>query len=175
MAIDLTLLKKLREETGAGIMDVRRALEVSGGDEPKAREWIKANAIKTADKKSDRETKEGYVASYVHTTGKVSGLVALTCETDFVARTQDFRDLGREIAMQVASMNPETVEELLSQPYIREPKSTIKDLIKQAAGKLGENIVIKQIARLAIQFEAFILDSFVKILSSFNLRIFCEW
>src|SRR5258708_30437939 len=150
MAIDLKKLKKLREETGAGVMDVRRALEASSGDETKAREWIKANALKTADKKSDRETKEGYVASYVHTTGKVAGLVALTCETDFVAKTEDFRNLGRELAMQVASMNPENVEELLVQPYIRDPKNTIAELVKQTAAKVGENVVVKQISRMSI-------------------------
>src|SRR5258708_13959475 len=115
MAIDLKKLKKLREETGAGVMDVRRALDASGGDDVKAREWIKANALKTADKKSDRETKEGYVASYVHTTGKVAGLVALTCETDFVAKTEEFRSLGRELAMQVSRMNPENVVRFLGQ------------------------------------------------------------
>ena len=150
MAINMELLKKLREETGAGIMDVRRALESSDGNEAKARVWLKENAIKTADKKADRETKEGFVASYIHTTGKVAGLVALTCETDFVAKTEDFRNLGREIAMQVASMSPENVEELLTQPYIRDPKNTIQDLVKQTAGKVGENIVIKQIVRMAI-------------------------
>jgi len=150
MKINLDQLKKLREETGAGVMDVRRALEAGEGNEEKAREWLKANAIKTADKKSDRETKEGFVASYVHTTGKVGALVALTCETDFVAKTEDFRNLGREIAMQVASMSPETVEELLKQPYIRDPKSTISDLVKQTAGKVGENIVIKQFVRVNI-------------------------
>lgn len=150
MAIDLNKLKKLREETGAGIMDVRRALESSDGDEAKAREWLRENAIKTADKKSDRETKEGYVASYIHTTGKVAGLVALTCETDFVAKTEDFRNLGRELAMQVASMDPQNVEELLAQPYIRDPKSSIQDLVKQTAGKVGENVVIKEITRMSI-------------------------
>lgn len=150
MKINLDQLKKLREETGAGVMDVRRALEAGEGNEDKAREWLKANAIKTADKKSDRETKEGFVASYVHTTGKVGALVALTCETDFVAKTEDFRSLGREIAMQVASMSPENVEELLKQPYIRDPKNTISDLVKQTAGKVGENIVIKQFVRINI-------------------------
>jgi elongation factor Ts len=131
MAIDMNLLKKLREETGAGVMDVRRA-------------------IKTAAQKSDREAKEGYVGSYVHTTGKVAAMVALTCETDFVARTEDFKDLAREVAMQVASMNPESVEELLDQAYIRDGKKLIKDLVKETAGKVGENIVVREISRMAI-------------------------
>jgi elongation factor Ts len=150
MALDLKQLKALREETGAGVMDVRRALENADGDMNKAREWIKQNAIKTAEKKSDRETHEGFVASYIHTTGKVGAVVALTCETDFVAKTEDFRNLGREIAMQVASMNPENVEELLKQPYIRDPKNSIQDLVKQVAGKVGENVVVREFSRINI-------------------------
>lgn len=150
MSIDLELLKSLREETGSGVMDVRRALEETNGNREKAKQWLMEHAIKTAAKKSDRETNEGYIGSYVHTTGKVAALVALTCETDFVARTQDFISLSREIAMQVASMNPSSIEELTSQPYIRDPKITVQDLVKRTAGKLGENIVIKNITRVEI-------------------------
>ncbi len=150
MAIDIEQLKKLREETGAGVMDVRKALEESNGDLDKARKWIKEKAVKIAEKKSDRETGEGVVGSYVHTTGKVAGMVALACETDFVARTEDFKNLSRELAMQVASMSPENVEEFLKQPYIRDPKKSITDLIKETAGKVGENIVVKQIVRMTV-------------------------
>ncbi len=150
MQIDMNALKKLREETGAGVMDVKRALEESAGDEVKARAWIKEKAIKTAEKKADRETAEGFVGSYIHTTGKVGALVSLACETDFVARTQDFRDLSRELAMQVASMDPENLESLLTQAYIRDPKKTITDLIKETAGKVGENIVLKSFSRLTV-------------------------
>lgn len=150
MKIDLNQLKALREETGAGVMDVRRALEAGEGDLNKARQWLKENAIKTADKKADRETHEGLVAQYVHTTGKVGAMVALHCETDFVAKTDDFKTLGREIAMQVASMDPQSIDELLDQPYIRDPKTTIRDLMKQTAGKVGENVVIKQMVRVTI-------------------------
>jgi len=150
MKIDMNQLKSLREETGAGVMDVRRALEASEGDLAKAREWLRENALKTADKKADRQTKEGAIGSYVHTTGKVGAMVVLTCETDFVARTEDFKNLGREIAMQVASMNPESVEELLQQPYIRDPKQTVQDMVKQVAGKVGENVVVREYARVQI-------------------------
>lgn len=150
MAIDMNLLKQLREETAAGVMDVRRALEASGGDVERARKWLSENAIKTAEKKSERETREGHIGTYVHTTGKVAGIVALTCETDFVARTDDFKNLARELAMQVASMNPESVDELLQQPYIRDSKKTIAALVKETAGKLGENVVVRQIQRVSI-------------------------
>lgn len=150
MAINIEQLKQLREETGAGVMDVRRALEESNGDLDKARKWIKEKAVKIAEKKSDRETSEGVVGSYVHTTGKVAGMVALACETDFVARTEDFKNLARELSMQVASMSPENIEEFLKQPYIREPKKTIADLIKETAGKVGENIVVKNMVRMTV-------------------------
>ncbi len=146
----MNLLKKLREETAAGVMDVKRALQETDGDEKAARKWLQEKAMKTAEKKADRETAEGYIGSYIHTTGKVAGLVALTCETDFVARTPDFQALAREVAMQVASMNPESVEELLKQAYIRDAKKSIGDLVKETAGKLGENIVVKQIIRVGI-------------------------
>lgn len=150
MALDMELLKKLREETGAGVMDVRRAIEESNGDIDKARKWIKEKAIKTAEKKADRATAEGYVGSYIHTTGKVAGMVVLACETDFVARTDDFKNLSRELAMQVASMDPASVDELLAQPYIRDAKKTISDLVKETVGKVGENIVVKQLVRMAV-------------------------
>lgn len=150
MAFDMNLLKKLREETGAGIMDVKRALEETDGDEKKARIWIQEKAIKTAEKKADRETVEGFIGSYLHTTGKVGALVALGCETDFVARTPDFQNLAREIAMQVASMAPESVDELLAQAYIRDAKKTIADLVKETAGKVGENIQVKSLSRVTV-------------------------
>lgn len=150
MAYDKALLLKLREETGAGIMDVKRALEETDGDERKAREWIAAKAVRTAEKKSDRETGEGFVGSYIHTTGKVGAIVVLACETDFVARTEDFRSLAREVAMQIASMSPESVEELLAQPYIRDAKKTIAEIVKETAGKLGENIVVRTFERLTV-------------------------
>ncbi len=150
MAFDKNALLTLREETGAGVMDVKRALEETNGDMDKARKWIAEKAIKTAEKKADRETAEGLVGSYVHTTGKVAALVVLSCETDFVARTSDFQNLARELAMQVASMQPATVAELVEQAYIRDPKKLIKDLVKETAGKVGENIVVREFARMAV-------------------------
>ncbi len=150
MAFDKALLIQLRDEMGAGVMDVKRALEECDGDVDKARQWLSEKAIKTAEKKADREAGEGVIGSYVHTTGKVAALVTLNCETDFVARTPDFQNLAREVAMQVASMNPETVEELLAQPYIRDAKKSIAELVKETAGKLGENVVVKEFSRLSI-------------------------
>lgn len=148
MAITMDQIKALREETGAGIMDVRKALTESNGDVAKAREWIKAKGLTRAAEKADRETGATYVFSYVHFNGKVGALVKLACETDFVAKTEDFQNLGREIAMQVASMKPETVEELMTQDYLRDGSLTIEKFVKGVSGKTGENVRVLAIACL---------------------------
>jgi elongation factor Ts len=148
MAITLDQIKELREETGAGIMDVRKALTESEGDTKKAKAWLEAKGMKRAAEKSERDTEAGYVFSYVHFNGKVGSLIKMACETDFVAKTEDFQNLGKEIAMQVASMRPETVEELLKQDYLRDTSKTIEAMIKVVSGKTGENIKVVAIASL---------------------------
>ncbi len=148
MAITLDQIKELREETGAGIMDVRKALTESDGDTKKAKEWLEKKGMKRAAEKSERETEAGYVFSYVHFNGKVGSLIKLACETDFVAKTEDFQNLGKEIAMQVASMKPETVEDLLKQDYLRDTSKTIEAMIKLISGKTGENIKVVNIASI---------------------------
>lgn len=141
---DITLLKKLREETQAGIADVRMALEETDNNYDKAKDWIKQRGMDKAAKKGDRETGSGLIESYIHGTGKVGAMIELDCETDFVARTDEFKSLAHEIAMQVAAMKPESVEKLLEQDYIRDGSMTIDKLIKATIGKLGENIVLKR-------------------------------
>ncbi len=148
--IDLKTLKKLRDETAASIADCRLALDESGGDYKKALAWLKERSIEKADKKSGRETGEGIVASYIHQTGKVGVLVSLLCETDFVAKTDEFKQLAKEIGMQVAAMNPKNVEELYKQEYIRDGSLTIEKMVKSAIGKLGENITVKEFKRFEI-------------------------
>lgn len=148
--IDLSLLKKLREETSASVSDCRRALEESNGSYEKALEWLKKRASEKAEKKADRETGEGLVEPYIHQNGKIGVLVEILCETDFVARTDDFKKLAHEVAMQIAAMNPKDVEDLLTQPFIKDPGMTIQELVKQTIGKLGENITVKKFARLEI-------------------------
>lgn len=140
-------IKKLRGKTGAGIMDCRRALEESKGDEKKAEELLKKWGVEKAEKKEGRETKAGLIDSYIHAGGKVGVLVELLCETDFVARTDDFKNLAHELCLQVASMNPKDVKSLLNQEYIRDPSLTVEKLVKQVIGKLGENITVARIIR----------------------------
>lgn len=148
--IDLTLLKKLREETGISVSECRQALEDAKGDYQKALEILKASAAAKAEKKADRETGEGLIESYIHGTGKVGAMVQILCETDFVARTDEFKNLAHEIAMQVAAMAPKDVAELLQQEYIKDSSKTIEQMVKEAIHKTGENIVIKKIERFAL-------------------------
>lgn len=147
MAIDITLLKRLREETQVSIADCRKALEESGGDYQKALEWLRKHGIEKAEKKTERETSQGLINSYIHQNGRVGALVELLCETDFVARTSEFKNLAHEIAMQVAAMNPKNVEALLKQEYIRDNSKTVSDLVKETIAKLGENIILKNFTR----------------------------
>jgi len=150
MALDLKAIKKLRDETSASVADVRRALDEVNGDEKKALEWLKKRASEIAAKKADRETGEGLIEAYIHGGGKVGVLVELLCETDFVAKTEDFKMLAKEVAMQVAAMNPTDVDSLLKQEYIRDNSQTIEQLLKGVIGKLGENIMVKRFTRFEI-------------------------
>lgn len=150
MKVDIKLLKRLRDETSASIADIRKALEETNNDYKKALEWVKKHGIEKAEKKSNRQTAQGIIESYIHQNGKVGVMVELLCETDFVARTSEFKTLAHEIAMQVAAMKPSDVDTLLKQEYIRDQSVKIQDLIKQAISKLGENIVIKRFERFEI-------------------------
>lgn len=147
---NIDLLKKLRNETSASIADCRAALEETDNNFEKALDWIKKRGLEKAEKKSDRETHQGLVEAYIHNGGKVGALIVLLCETDFVARTDEFKNLAREIGMQVAAMNPESVEVLLKQEYIRDASQTIEGLIKAVIGKLGENITLKEFKRFEV-------------------------
>ena len=147
--ISIDDIKKLREETGAGIADCRAALEESKGDMDKAKEILKQKGLDKAGSKSDREAGEGIVEAYSHN-GKIGVLVELRCETDFVAKTEDFKTLAHELALQIASMNPENSEALLKQDYIRDPGMKIEDLVKLSIAKLGENIRVASFSRIAL-------------------------
>src|SRR3989344_2242742 len=115
---DVEKVKHLRESTGLSFGEIKKALDEAGGDEIKAVEILKAHGIKVAENKSSREVKEGVIVSYIHATKKLGSMVEVLCETDFVARNDDFQDLAREIAMHIAAMRPENVDELLGQPYV---------------------------------------------------------
>jgi elongation factor Ts len=185
-------VQELRRRTGAGMMECKKALEETAGDMEKAVEYLRKKGIAKAEKRAGRTTSEGVITSYIHPPGKIGVLVELNCETDFVARTDDFKTLAREIAMHIASAAPLAVDKdgvpaeavdrerriaeeqvrasgkpdhlvakivdgkleafykqvaLLSQPWIREDKKTIGDLIKEASSKLGENVQVRRFTR----------------------------
>lgn len=150
MNISLDLLKKLREETSAGVADCRQALEDANGDYEKAKNLLKERGLEKAKKKEGKETAEGIISSYVHATNKVGVLVELRCETDFVARTEDFKNLAKEVSLQIAAMKPKDVAELLPSPYIRDPKQSIEALVKATIAKVGENITIAKFIRMEL-------------------------
>jgi elongation factor Ts len=158
-------IKALRDETGAGVMDAKRALEEAGGDPKRAKDILREKGVAAAAKRSDRETSNGLIESYIHAAGRIGVLVELNCETDFVAKTEDFRSLARNIAMQIAAMNPAVVhpedrtaehegsdEEvcLLKQPFIRDPGRNIGDLIHETVAKTGENIRVRRFVRFEL-------------------------
>lgn len=146
MKVSVEDIKKLREKTGAGIADCRQALEEAQGDFKKAEEWLRKKGLERAEKKSEREVKAGQVFAYTHHTGRVASLLVLACETDFVAKTDDFQKLGRELAMQVAASRSANIEEFLGEDYMRDPSKKIQELIKEVIGKLGENIQVVDFA-----------------------------
>jgi elongation factor Ts len=147
MPITAQDIKKLREITGARIMDCKKALEEANGDFKKAEALVEAKGLARAEKNEDRETKAGFIANYVHMTGMTAALVEVVCETDFVAKNQDFRDLAREIAMQVVAMSPASVEELLEQEFVKDGSKTIGGMLKALSGKIGEKMVISRFVR----------------------------
>ncbi len=182
----------LRQRTGAGMMEAKRALEETRGDMDKAAEALRVKGIAKADKRAGKQTSEGTITSYIHHNGKVGVMVEVNCETDFVARTDDFKNLAKEIALHIASAAPVSVDKdgvpiekvdverriaeeqarasgkpeaiiekmisgkveayykdncLVYQPWIREPKKSIGDLIKEASAKVGENIQVRRFVR----------------------------
>ncbi len=165
MAVTNEQIKQLRELTGAGVMDCKRALEEADGDIAKAQKIIQAAGIARAAKRAERETAAGTVVSYIHHNSTLGALVELNCETDFVARTDDFKQLAKDVALQVASMSPKflTKEEipagddsdpkevaLLEQPFVREPSKTIGQMVTETSAKTGEKVVIGRFARFAL-------------------------
>jgi elongation factor Ts len=158
-------IKDLRQESGAGIMDCRNALKECSGDKAKALDYLQKQGFKKAEKTAGRTAKQGLVVSYIHGAGRIGSLVEINCETDFVARTQEFQDLARNIAMQVAAMAPEYLSKkecpegkeldfaavcLAEQPFIKDPTKTINDLVTELISKTGENILISRYSRFEL-------------------------
>ena len=148
--INIGDIKKIREITGISIEAAREALENAGGKIEEALKMLKNRGIAVAAKKSGRETGEGLIFSYIHSNGKIGILLKLLCETDFVARNEQFKELGHELAMHIAATDPKDTKELLIQPYVRDQDLTVDALVKNYIAKLGENIRISEFCRFEI-------------------------
>lgn len=148
MEITTDSIKELREMTGVSVMQCRTALLEAGGDLGKAVAVLKKHSGASALKKADRELKAGAIGSYTHD-GNIGAMVLLSCETDFVAKNPDFAALARELAMQVAAMNPENTEELLEQPFIKDGGKTVRDLLNEGTQKFGERTEVSNFVRLS--------------------------
>lgn len=162
MEITTVMIKELRERSGAGIMDCRSALMGCGGDIEKALEMLREKGLLKAQKKAERATSQGLVEAYIHTAGRIGAMIEVNCETDFVARTDEYKNLAHCLAMQVAALSPKYISEeeikegeeldpkeacLLSQPYIKDPTRTVKDIIVETIAKVGENIKVRRFIR----------------------------
>lgn len=165
MATSTEDVKRLREQTNAGVMDCKRALEESQGDFDKAAAILKERGLAAAEKRSGREASQGLVESYIHGNGRIGVLVEVNCETDFVARTDTFKELTHDIAMQIAASSPVAVSEdqlpdgaegrpeeivLLKQAFIKDPGKTVQELVTAAIAATGENIVVRRFARFQL-------------------------
>jgi elongation factor Ts len=165
MKISIETVKELRSRTNVGIADCNKALLEVDGDIQKAIEFLKQRGAAIAEMKKDAATTEGIIEAYIHHTKHVGALVELNCETDFVARTPEFKELAHDLAMQIAATEPQflTNEEmpseaeadpqtvcLLSQPFIKDPARTVQEIIAETIAKVGENIKVRRFARFEL-------------------------
>lgn len=149
--MDAANIKKLREETGAGVMDVKKALEDNNGDYGKAKVILMEKGFaKAAKKQAERTVKDGLVHSYIHANGKAGAIVLIACETDFVAKTDDFQNLCHEVALQVCAMDYESVNELLEDDLMKNSSKKVSDVVAEAIAKLGEKIEIVSFSKLSV-------------------------
>jgi elongation factor Ts len=172
MATTADDIKRLREETSCGVIDCKKALEEAQGDFSKAKEFLRKRGLEMAAKKSDRLAKEGRVEAYIHNGNKIGVMVEINCETDFVARSEDFCKFSRDVALHIAAVNPKYIKKedvpadilakeadkeayikancLLAQAYVKDQGKSIQDLLNELVAKIGENIIIARFARYKV-------------------------
>lgn len=142
-------ITELRELTGMGMGDIKKALDEAKGERTKALELLRERGAKIMDKKADRTTGEGAIEAYVHA-GRTGVLVEINCETDFVSRGELFKEFTHDVALQIASMAPTSIDELMEQPFVKDSKLTIADYLRDTTSKIGEKIVIKRFSRYVL-------------------------
>ncbi len=147
--ISIEEIKKLRELTGVGMTDAKKALVEAEGDFDKALEAMRAKGLAKAEKRTEREARSGLVGTYSHD-GRIGVVVEVNCETDFVAKTDEFKELVKDLCLHIAASEPADLKDLLEQPFVKDPEQSVSDYIKEHVAKLGENIVVRRFARLAL-------------------------
>jgi elongation factor Ts len=147
--MDVEQIKRLRQLTGVGLTDAKKALTNAGGNFDKALAAMRAQGLTNAEKRSEREARAGLIGTYSHD-GRIGVVVEVNCETDFVAKTDEFKELVKNICLHVAASDPKDTAELIQQPFVKEPEILVGDYIKQHISQLGENIVIKRFSRLEL-------------------------
>jgi len=167
LQISADVVKELREKTGAGVMDCKKALQEAGGDMRKAAEMLKGRGLALAQKKASRVANQGLIECYVHQGGQIGVMVEVNCETDFVARTAEFKELAHDIALQIAAMSPQYIQAddiaqgtdadpqtacLLLQPFIKDPDKNIQNIITETIAKVGENIKVRRFCRFELGY-----------------------
>ena len=165
MDIGVDQIKALRALTGAGIMECKKALQEALGDISRAEQVLKDRGIAMVERKADRETREGVIEAYIHSGSRIGAMVEVNCETDFVSRLPEFKELAHHLTMQVAAMAPEYVDRsempeddpgnpeevcLLQQPYIKDDAKVVQELVTELAARVGENIRVRRFARFAL-------------------------
>lgn len=165
MDIGVDQVKALRELTGAGIMDCKKALQEAQGDISRAEQVLKDRGIAMVERKASRETREGVVEAYIHSGSRLGAMVEVNCETDFVSRTPEFKELAHHLTMQVAAMAPQYIDRselseddprnpeevcLLQQPFIKDSTKVVQDLVTELAARVGENIRVRRFVRFAL-------------------------
>ena len=147
--ISIEDIKKLRLMTGVGMTDAKQALIEAGGDFDQALEVMKAKGLAKAESRADRQARAGLIETYNHD-GRIGVVLELNCESDFVAKTDEFKTLAKELCLQIAASGSDTVQQLAKEPYIRDPAKTVQELIKEYIAQLGENIIIRRFSRLTL-------------------------
>ncbi len=150
MKIDIRLLKKIRGTTEASISDCRSAIIEAKGDYNKALDILREKGLDKAAKKTQRKVKSGLVMVYAHQEGRIGAMVLLRCETDFVARSELFKQLAHNLVLHITAMDPKDLDNLLNQPFVRDESRTVKEIIQEHIGKLGENIMVEKFTRFEV-------------------------
>lgn len=148
---DVTIddIKRLRQLTGVGMTDAKAALAEASGDFDKALAAMRKKGLTKAEKRSEREARAGSIGGYVHD-GRIGVIAEVNCETDFVAKTDEFKEIVKDICLHIAASEASTVEQLLTEPFVKNPSQSVDEYVKEGIARLGENIVVRRFSKMTL-------------------------